>query len=47
MEKQLRRSVPELEQEVLILGRSFGQHSVGPQVGTETSHQGAADASEA
>ncbi|HET7230289.1 MAG TPA: SDR family oxidoreductase [Longimicrobium sp.] len=47
MEKQLRRSVPELEREVLSLGRSFGQHSVGPQVGTETSHQAQPDASEA
>jgi len=40
MAKQLARRVPEMEAEVRALGRSFGEHSVGPQVGTETSHQG-------
>lgn len=40
MAKQLARRVPEMEAEVRGLGRSFGEHSVGPQVGTETSHQG-------
>jgi len=34
------RQVPKMEAEVRALGRSFGEHSVGPQVGTETSHQG-------
>ncbi|HET7461637.1 MAG TPA: SDR family oxidoreductase [Longimicrobium sp.] len=41
MARQLARRVPEMEAEVRALGRSFGEHSVGPQVGTETSHQNA------
>ncbi|HEU4556848.1 MAG TPA: SDR family oxidoreductase [Longimicrobium sp.] len=45
MAKQLARTVPQLEQEVRALGRSFGEHSVGPQVGTETSQQESAAAS--
>jgi len=41
MARQLARRVPEMEAEVRALGRSFGEHSVGPQVGTATSHQAA------
>ncbi|HEX9936623.1 MAG TPA: SDR family oxidoreductase [Longimicrobium sp.] len=37
MAKQLARRVPEMEAEVRALGRSFGEHSVGPQVGADTS----------
>lgn len=39
MAKQLARRVPQMEAEVSALGRPFGEHSVGPQVGTEASHQ--------
>ncbi|HYH82693.1 MAG TPA: SDR family oxidoreductase [Longimicrobium sp.] len=33
------RQVPKMEEEVRALGRSFGEHSVGPQVGSAGSHQ--------